>query len=290
MVLSGGATVAADKVKFGSPKPNIGIQTQPVATLDGLIPEKSQNIGYANPNIPSPVAPSSTTAVRGNNADANNDQDNWIFRDTQSARGIQRALGVEFYGEESLDTGQSESTTVVEEYFIRQSNYQNPQLTPNSTDPLDRLSSTDPSRGFEGGSGLGDRGFFAPNGSAPVGTLYGSDQGGFKNTLNSANPTTRSYYRELYKEQLAPSKPVIPALSSPIAPVQPASSASRTRELYDRAAFIDSMTPKGPVSVFDQNLQQKTPQSVVSEYDKSRYAVPVPERRGGKTVFPTRPF
>ncbi len=289
MLLSENSAPAADKVKFGSPQPNTTIQTRPAATLEGLIPEKRDQFGSVNANAPTTTLPSTSTVVRSNSAGDNDDQDNWIFRDTQSARGIQRALGVEFYGDEPSKPGQSGSTTVVEDYFIRQSNYQAPQLTPNSTDPLDRLSSTAAPRGFSGTSSLGDSGFFAPTGAVPGGTLFGSDRGGFKNTLNSENPTTRSYYRDLYKEQISPSKPVIPALSPPIATEQPASSVSRTRQFYDRAAYIESLAPKGPASVFERNLEQ-APQPAISQPEKSIYQVPIPERRGGRTVLPTRPF
>jgi hypothetical protein len=290
VLLSPSMARAADKVKFSSPRPNATIPTQPTPTLEILIPERPANFSDGGATFAPPLAPSMNTTVRSGKAE-DNDQDNWIFRDTKSAQGIQRALGVETYGADSSAAGQAESITVVEEYFVRQNKFQPQELTPENRNPLDRLESSFSSGGNAGKSHQGNDSFFSGNGSDSVGSPYGGDQRGFQNTINSANPATRSFYREMYKEQISPSKPVIPALSAPT-PIEqpPASTVSRTRQLYNRAAYIESMTPKGPVSVFDQNLGQAQ-QPVVTEPDKSTiYSVPTPERRGGKTVLPTRPF
>ncbi|GEM_PF-2468328 len=289
VLLSPGVARAADKVKFSSPRPNAAIPTQPTPTLEVLIPEKPATFSDGSATFAPPVAPSMNTTVRSGKA-ADNDQDNWIFRDTQSAQGIQRALGVEAYGDDPSASGKSESVTVVEEYFIRQKKFQTQGLTPENRNPLDRLESSFSAGGNTGKSGLGDDSFFTGSGSDSVGSPYSGDQRGFQNTINSANLTTRSYYREMYKELISPSKPVLPALTAPTTLEQPSdSTVSRTRQLYNRAAYIESITPKGPASVFDQNLGQPQ-QPAGTELDKSTYTVPTPERRGGKTVLPTRPF
>lgn len=273
---------AAERVKFGSPKSTVEIQTQPLPSKENDIPQAGKNIGNVNAVLAPQVLPSRNSAVIRTQSE-DEDQENWIFHDTRSAKGIQRALGVELYETETTEKDKRTPTTVIEEYFDRQSNSDGSQVAPNGLNAIDGL---DSSLGDFGTVGFGNV-FSSGSERGDVIQSIGIGRSGFQKTLNSPNPSIRSYYRTLYKDQLSPGQTVVPALDA-VNPLNQQGDQTRTRQLYNRAAMIEAMAPKTPASVFEN--QQANLQAPAVTPRENRQEKQLIERRGGKFVVPSRPF
>jgi hypothetical protein len=280
LTFSMAATVgAAEKVKFGAQNSNPQITTQPLPAGATALPELKPQKDNVNAFVPEiSQGASGPTIIQTKEVD--DDQRNWIFRDTQSAKGIQRALGVEVYEPETgTQSGTSAPTSTIRNYFDRQNAAEAGAFSPDGASELEKL-------GLKALDFGPDKGIFGSADGSTLRPVSGIGQTGFQNTLQSANPSVRSYYRELYKNQIAPIQPVVPALDSVMRAEK--DTRSRTKQLLDQAALIESMTPKGPVSVFQ--TQPSGGEPIVNQRRNRELDKPLIQRRGGKTVIPSRRF
>jgi hypothetical protein len=290
--------VAGEKVRFGPPQGAV-LQTRPERSVRESI-ELRPASGLNQPSVaaipmsgPAPVAVP-TRVSREDDAD----HENWIFRDTRSAAGVRKALGVDSAGPNLPAAAERDSVVVIQEYFTRQ-----------KAQAAD-LPTTLNSRADQSGSGLignaGSAGLapgttgFADTANQKAGTIFGESS--FRNTLNSENSTVRRYFRDLYANPNSPGSEVNPASSqtanAPIAlpgtkPTTTATDSTRSpsfQDLANRAAFIDSMTPAatlspglGPVSPVIQPNTSKQDAPTVN--NGTLY-----ERRNGRIEIPSRRF
>jgi hypothetical protein len=142
------------------------------------------------------AVPSSAGTVSRRIPVEDEDQRTWIFRDSQTPEGIQRALGVESYEDAEPGMVERDSVAVIQEYFDRRRGRSVGDLTAN---------------GSSGGSGGAFSAMATPGGAGLPETtgalggmaaretgnkLYGEST--FVNTINSESPTLRRYFRDLY--------------------------------------------------------------------------------------------
>jgi len=245
---------------------------------------------------PAPAAtPVATTTTRQSRED-DADRQNWIFRDTQSAAGVRKALGVDS-GEQELPTmTERDSVAVIQEYFSREK--------ARSVSAPDAFSSRSDRTGFgaansQGGLGQSPAagGLVAP-GNQQSGNLFG--ESAFRNTLNSDNNVVRRYFRDLY---ISPGAGVPTATQSDPLPNQPPSLAGRAsmpaidvtrppsfQDLANRAAFIDSLTPATTLSPQFGVPQINNPPVLNSQSAPTVNNGKLFERRNGVIEIPSRRF
>ncbi len=296
LLLAAGAT-AGEKVRFGPPQ-GAQLQTRPERSLRESIElrpavELNQPASARPMAMPAPAAPT-TGSARADDAD----QANWIFRDTRSAAGVRKALGVDAAERNLATAAERDSVVVIQEYFSRQKS----QV---AKTPAGLNSRADPS-----GSGLlgnsGSAGFapgttsFTGAGDPKEGTVFGESS--FRNTLNSENSSVRRYFRDLYANPNPTSGEINPAPSStgsgPLGysnpkPATAAADSTRSpsfQDLANRAAFVDSLTPAATLS------PGFGPASPVIQPNPSKGDAPVVnngtlyERRNGRIEIPSRRF
>lgn len=242
-----------------------------------------------------PAAPATTRAA----LPVDEDQRNWIFQDTQSEAGRQRAFGIESEQDNPASVSARDSTTIIQEYFDRQrsgnANAGNPgapfgnNLTPGAGQSLQP-------------GGPANSNPFAMDASQELpraGRVFGQDT--FQTTLNAENLAVRRAFRNQYLSQgsMAPSSlnaPQQPAEASanlslpgpPLAAGAIPGQASPFSELAARASLIESLSPSSPSSSPATTLQPPAarPPGSPPEVDDQ----PIFERRGGLIEIPGRKF
>lgn len=244
-----GTAMAGEKVRFG-PSRNINLPTQPVRsareTIEMPAPASLGPISGGGP-LPAMAVGSSGgggTVVR----QEDEDEKNWIFRDTSTANGIQKALGVETYSDEKPTVADRDSVTVIQEYFSRQKS-QNAGIAPNSKNSSD-LGGNSALDGNLGNSSSFATGT-AKSSGADIGVsanIFGGSS--FENTLNSDNAAVRRYYRDLYTPSSGGSTLQSPAGRESLATGPRSSFASGDSSLSfsslaDKAAIVNSLSAAG---------------------------------------------
>ncbi len=244
---------AGEKVRFGTGAAG-AIQTQPQRSIrESITPQAAASFNQVSPVVaPVPVAsPTVSRAVRPEDED----QRNWIFRDTRSASGMQKALGVDTYDEQTPTMAERDSVAVINDYFSRQraQTAASPALGSAAANNWGDLAA-----GPAGGGALGAGAISGissgPSGGSSSGTLFGESS--FRNSLNSDNQAVRNYFRELYtspgasgfglgsanQAQAGSSTPNFrPATQTP-----PTTENQNLLDLANRAALVDSLSTIPP--------------------------------------------
>ncbi len=278
-----------EKVRFGPPSGAL-LQTQPERSASETISLQS-TVGLNQPNAvatPRPVAPTPAVPSRRTEAE-DQDQRNWIFRDTRNPAAMQKALGVDTYESAKPKVGEQDSVAVIQDYFSRQRS----QATDH---PAGGKASPAASWGGQLGKTPGTLGIGGVNADTSIGSASTLSDPLFRNTLNADNPSVRRYFRDLYASPNSPAAG--PAANSP-APlangpqVETANSATRSpsfQDLANRAAFVNSLTPNAPLSTA---LNPSAPAAQPTVQDRSEATVnqgKLFERRNGLIEIPSRKF
>lgn len=289
----GAAAVAGEKVRFG-PVGDVDLPTRPERSFQDSISSGPRNSVRSGSPVPAAVpAPASVeTVTRSTPADA--DERNWIFRDTRSSKGVQKALGVETYdgGENSI--ADRDSMTVIQDYFARQRSQTDGLAVGNASNP--GLSSAKPGR---------DRRIQGPQytGSSAALSVDRSEGifsgGGFQGTINSDDPTVRRYFRNLYTTpgsqdsliSLGSPGTAVSKLARPTNPI--ASEQKNFSDLANKAALVNSLSSQndspdnsaaGARSQLAVRPKPADPDLPVVNEGK------LFEKRNGLIVFPARKF
>ena len=287
---------AAEKVRFGAPGEST-IQTRPERSLrESLsVPEEGLNLNSATRTMPGMIRPpaAAASAVRENRAD-DVDQRNWIFRDTRSVEGIQRAFGVESHQPATAGVADRDSISVIQDYFSRRAAdkaaRQKPSELPLWGKPGTSREST---TGFE--TDLDGVGLSTPGNPTvrKADDLFG--QGTFRNTLNSDNLSIRRYYRDLYTtpssvEGTSPNPLRSSSTIGGLAQVNAPKGAPSFTELAEKAALLEALSEPSAKTINRGGATQNP------AFDPFRPSAPAPvinngsliERRNGRTEFPSR--
>jgi hypothetical protein len=243
---------AGEKVRFGTGGGG-AIQTQPQRSIrESITPQAAASFNQVSPAV-SPV-PVASPVVTRNVRPEDEDQRNWIFRDTRSAAGMQKALGVDTYEEQAPTMAERDSVAVINDYFSRQ----RAQTTASPALGSAANNWGDLAAGPAGGGALGIGAISGDSsrtsGGANSGTLFGESS--FRNSLNSDNQAVRNYFRELYtspgasgfglgsanQAQAGSSTPNFrPATQTP-----PTTENQNLLDLANRAALVDSLSTIPP--------------------------------------------
>lgn len=270
---------AADKIQFSTPDRSTSpAATQPIPTVEIDLPQ-SNPVQAGTPGPMNLVVPPPTRTTTGPRV-TDEEQRNWIFRDTQSEEGIRRALGIEVYVEEPL-TGPKTVTSesVMRDYFNRQT--PTPRFTPDTGGVLNNLSPS-----VSGGGPVPNQSFGAGTVSTTTRPSPGIGNDTFSTTLNSSSAVIRNHYRQVYDQQLSPINQALPEISTAGSPTP---QQSRFQNLYQQSQAIDSQINQAnkDLSAINDPLAPRTPEPVPETPFK---ASDVLEKRGGKILIPSRPF
>lgn len=251
-LLLAASAAAGEKVRFGTGASG-AIQTQPQRSIrESITPQAAASFNQVSPAV-SPVPVASPVVTRAGRPE-DEDQRNWIFRDTRSASGMQKALGVDTYEEQAPTMAERDSVAVINDYFSRQ----RAQTTASPALGSAANNWGDLAAGPAGGGALGAGAISGNSSSTPGGansaTLFGESS--FRNSLNSENQAVRNYFRELYtspgasgfglgsvnQAQAGSSTPNFrPATQTP-----PTTENQNLLDLANRAALVDSLSTISP--------------------------------------------
>ncbi len=278
-----------EQVRFGPPSGAL-LQTQPERSAGETISLQS-TIGLNQPSAvatPRPVA--ATPAVTSRRTESEEqDQRNWIFRDTRNPAAMQKALGVDTFESAKPKAGEQDSVAVIQDYFSRQ----RLQATDH---PAGGKSSPAASWGGQFGKTPGTIGIGGGNTDTSIGSASTLGEPLFRNTLNADNPGVRRYFRELYANPNSPAAGPAASSTAPLASgpqVEAASNATRSpsfQDLANRAAFVNSLTPGASLS---PTLNPSAPVAQPTVQDRSAATVnqgKLFERRNGLIEIPSRKF
>ena len=278
-----------EKVRFGPPSGAL-LQTQPERSAGEAISLQS-TIGLDRPTAvakPQPVAVTPAVTSRRSESEEQ-DQRNWIFRDTRNPAAMQKALGVDSYETAKPKVGEQDSVAVIQDYFSRQRS----QATAN---PAGGKPSAAVSWGGQLGKTPGTIGIGGVNTDASVGSASAMGEPLFRNTLNADNPSVRRYFRDLYASPNSPAAGPAANSPAPLASGPQAETANRAtrspsfQDLANRAAFVNSLTPSAPLSP-----ALNPPATAAQPTAQERSAATVNqgklfERRNGVIEIPSRKF
>lgn len=253
-LLLAASAAAGEKVRFGTGAGG-AIQTQPQRSIrESITPQAAASFNQVSPAV-SPVPVASPVVTRAGRPE-DEDQRNWIFRDTRSASGMQKALGVDTYEEQAPTMAERDSVAVINDYFSRQ----RAQTTASPALGSAANNWGDLAAGPAGGGALGAGAISGNSSGTPGGansaTLFGESS--FRNSLNSENQAVRNYFRELYTSPGASGSGLSSAnqsqadSSTPNARPATASQAPSATEnqnfldLFNRAALVDSLSTIPP--------------------------------------------
>jgi hypothetical protein len=246
---------AGEKVRFGTGAGG-AIQTQPQRSIrESITPQAAASFNQVSPAV-SPV-PVASPVVTRNVRPEDEDQRNWIFRDTRSAAGMQKALGVDTFDEQTPTVAERDSVAVINDYFSRQraQTTASPALGSAAASNWGNLSGGPAGSGGLGASALGGNSSGTPGG-ANSGTLFGESS--FRNSLNSDNQAVRNYFRELYTSPGMTGAGLGSASQSPAGSSAPNARPSATAQtppttenqnlldIFNRAALVDSLSTIPP--------------------------------------------
>ncbi|MBI1176178.1 hypothetical protein GC207_01925 [bacterium] len=249
-VVTVGSAMAGEKVRFG-PSRNINLPTQPIRsareTIEMPAPASLGQVSGGSGPLPAMAVGSSgggSTVVRKEDED----EKNWIFRDTSTANGIKKALGVETYSDEKPTMADRDSVAVIQEYFSRQKS-KNAGIAPNSKNSSD-LGGNSALDGTLGNSSSFATGT-AKSSGADIGisaNIFGGSS--FENTLNSDNAAVRRYYRDLYTPSSGNPTLQSPAgraslATGPGSSIASGDSSLSFSSLADKAAVVNSLSAAG---------------------------------------------
>lgn len=292
-------SASAEKVRFG-PAQGAGVQTRPEQSIRDSIEVRSDiRAGRAEPV---PVSPTVTPSAGGapsspQSREAEAERQNWIFRDTRSAAGVRKALGVES-GDPSLPTApERDSVALIQEYFSREK--------ARAAGPAELLGSGGGQSGFATGGKAADTGLVTGPGALSGAGNSRSDNlfsdSSFRNTLNSENTTLRRYFRDLYvnpgvgapttrERGAAVPDPARSVAAPPVGSAEDATRSPSFQDFANRAAFIDSLTPStaltpGISKPLEGNVQTPGSTTVPTVNNGKLF-----ERRNGVIEIPSRRF
>jgi hypothetical protein len=290
---------AGEKVRFGTGAGG-AIQTQPQRSIRESITPRVASFNQTAPAAAAaPVAnPVVTRAVRPEDED----QRNWIFRDTRSAAGMQKALGVDTFEEQGATVAERDSVAVINDYFARQQaqTTASPALGSAAAKSWGDLAGGPAAGGGLGASAIGGSSAGAPSG-ATSGSLFGDSS--FRNSLNSDNQAVRNYFRELYTSPgltgsgLSSANPSRTASGTPNTRPGTVEQAPATPEnqnfldLVNRAALVDSLStvpPGAPTLNAPQTVNQ--PAANGREVPTVNQGNLFERRSGGVIEIPARKF
>lgn len=295
------SAAAGEKVRFGSLK-DLDVPTQPTRSMRETIEAESHvSINSAAPaSMSVPVAASGGSTVTRSRA-GDEDERDWIFNDTSTAKGIQRALGVETFDEAAPTVADRDSVAVIQDYFSRQRS-QSAGVTPDGVSRPGMTSSSGTANPF-GTSGIlgGNSGLTTGTGDNLSGKILGASN--FRETLNSDNAVVRRYYRSLYTSP-GGSSPFGSGASTPgnaigavkANPFAKSSSSDSTAEqnfdnLAGKAALVNSLS-----SQTAEDPRAKSPAEIASQRRETERGLPVVnqgnlfEKRNGVIEIPGRKF